>query len=69
MSNQEIMELQNTIIENQKYIIQEIMKLYCIEPSFEIDDRLQAAIRQNNQLMSILNTPGRREVIECERFI
>ena len=66
MSSQEIMELQNTIIENQRYIIQEIMKLYCMEPSFEIGDGLQAAIRQNNQLMSILNTPGRREVIGCE---
>lgn len=66
MSSQEIMELQNTIIENQRYIIQEIMKLYCMEPSFKIDEGLQAAIRQNNQLMSILNTPGRREVIGCE---
>ena len=66
MSSQEIMELQNTIIENQRYIIQEIMKLYCMDPSFEIDDGLQAAIRQNNQLMSILNTPGGREVIDVE---
>lgn len=57
MDSQEIMELQNTIIENQRYVIQEIMRLYCMEPSFEISDGLQAVIRQNNQLMSMLNTP------------
>ena len=57
MSNQEIMELQNTLIENQRYVISELMKRYCLEPPFEIDERLQAVIRQNNELMSILEKP------------
>lgn len=57
MSNQEIMELQNTLIENQRYVISELMKQYCLEPTFEIDERLQAVIRQNNELMSILEKP------------
>lgn len=57
MSNQEIMELQNTLIENQRYVISELMKRYCLEPAFEIDERLQAVIRQNNELMSILEKP------------
>lgn len=57
MSNQEIMELQNTLIENQRYVISELMKRYCLEPIFEIDERLQAVIRQNNELMSILEKP------------
>lgn len=56
------MELQNTIIENQKYVISELMKWYCTEPDFRLDEQLQAVIRQNNQLISILETPGRREV-------
>lgn len=58
MSNQEIMEIQNTVIENQRYVISELMKKYCLEPSFEIDERLQAVMQQNNQLMSIINSPG-----------
>ncbi len=57
MSNQEIMELQNTIIENQKYVISELMKLYCTDPVFGLNGRLQAVIRQNNELMSILEKP------------
>lgn len=52
-----IMELQNTLIENQRYVISELMKRYCLEPTFEIDERLQAVIRQNNELMSILEKP------------
>lgn len=49
--------MQNTIIENQRYVISELMRLYSMEPSFEIKEGLQAVIRQNNELMSILNTP------------
>jgi len=52
------MELQNTIIENQKYVISELMKLYCTDLDFGLNERLQAVIRQNNQLMSILETPA-----------
>lgn len=63
------MELQNTIIENQKYVISELMKLYCTDPDFGLNERLQAVIRQNNQLISILETPGRREVIGCGKAV
>ena len=51
------MELQNTIIENQRYVISELMRMYCMEPEFEISDELQSAIRESNRLISILNTP------------
>ena len=57
MNSQEIMELQNTIIENQRYVISELMRMYCMEPEFEISDELQSAIRESNRLISILNTP------------
>ena len=60
-TKQRVLELQNTIIENQQYIIGELMKLYCREKEFCIDDELQSVIRENNRLLSILNTPsGRR---------
>jgi len=51
------LELQNTIIENQQYVIAELMKLYCIEPTFKLDEKLQEVIRQNNQLIKVLDTP------------
>lgn len=57
MEYQKIMELQNTIIENQRYIISELMGLYCMEPAFEIKEELQGVIRENNQLVCLLNAP------------
>lgn len=49
--------LQNDIIEGQRYIIGELMKLYVTEPVFELPEELQKQIREVNEKYRELNTP------------
>lgn len=58
MNREEILEMQNTIIENQRYIISELMKSYCLNSAFDLDKELIRVIRENNQMVETLNTPS-----------
>lgn len=51
------MEVQNTIIENQRYIISELMRRFCLNSAFDLDEELVRVIRKNNQMVEKLNTP------------
>ena len=51
------MEVQNTIIENQRYIICELMRRFCLNSAFDLDEELVRVIRENNQMVEKLNTP------------
>lgn len=57
MNERTLLEFQNDIIEGQKYIIGELMKLYCTEPVFELPEELQSKIREVNGMYRELNTP------------
>lgn len=52
-----VLVLQNDIIEAQRHIIGELMKLYCTEPVFELPEELQESIREANQMYQELATP------------
>ncbi len=52
-----VLELQNDIIEGQRDIIGELVKLYCTEPVFELPEELQGRIREVNRMYRELNTP------------
>lgn len=52
-----VLELQNNIIEGQRNIIGELVKLYCTEPIFELPEELQSRIREVNEMYRELNTP------------
>ena len=51
------LELQNNIIEGQRHIIGELMKLYCTEPVFDLPEELQKNIRETNEMYRELTTP------------
>jgi len=53
----EIAELQNSIIEWQKHIIGELMRLYSTEPEFHIPEELQEQIQEVKEMYRRLNTP------------
>lgn len=57
MEGKEILELQNSIIEWQKNIIGELMRLYSTEPDFRIPEELQQQIQEVNGMYRKLNTP------------
>lgn len=52
-----VLELQNNIIEGQRDIIGELVKLYCTEPVFDLPEELQSRIRDVNEMYRELNTP------------
>lgn len=52
-----VLELQNNIIEGQRDIIGELVKLYCTEPVFDLPEELQSRIREVNEMYRELNTP------------
>ena len=52
-----VLELQNNIIEGQRDIIGELVKLYCTEPVFDLPAELQSRIREVNEMYRELNTP------------
>lgn len=56
-SSGSVLKLQNDIIEAQRNIIGELMKLYCTEPVFELPEELQEKIREANSLYRELTTP------------
>lgn len=56
-SSDSTLELQNDIIEAQRHIIGELMKLYCMEPVFEVPEELQEKIREANDMYRELTTP------------
>lgn len=56
-SSGSVLELQNDIIEAQRHIIGELMKLYCTEPVFELPEELQEKIREANGMYRELTTP------------
>ena len=56
-SSGSVLELQNDIIEAQRHIIGELMKLYCTEPVFELPEELQEKIREANSMYRELTTP------------
>lgn len=56
-SRRTVLELQNDIIEGQRDIIGELVKLYCTEPVFELPEELQGRIREVNRMYRELNTP------------
>ncbi len=51
------LELQNNIIEGQRHIIGELVKLYCTEPVFDLPEELQKSIRETNEMYRELTTP------------
>lgn len=53
----DITELQNSIIEWQKHIIGELMRLYSTEPEFRIPEELQQQIFEVKEMYRKLNTP------------
>lgn len=53
----DIAELQNSIIEWQKHIIGELMRLYSTEPEFHIPEELQQQIQEVKEMYRRLNTP------------
>ena len=57
MNQEEFLEVQNTIIENQRYIISELMRRFCLNSEFDLDEELVRMIRENNQMVEKLNTP------------
>lgn len=57
MNQEEFLEVQNTIIENQRYIISELMRRFCLNSTFDLDEELVRMIRENNQMVEKLNTP------------
>ena len=57
MNQEEFLEVQNTIIENQRYIISELMRRFCLNYAFDLDEELVRMIRENNQMVEKLNTP------------
>ena len=57
MEGKEILELQNSIIEWQKNIIGELMRLYSTEPDFRIPEELQQQIQEVKGMHRKLNTP------------
>ena len=57
MGENELVELQNTIIEFQGEIISMLMALYIRAPNFHIPDELQSIISRNNALLEILDSP------------
>lgn len=52
-----VLDLQNDIVEAQRHIIGELMRLYSTDPEFELPENLQKEIREVNQLYHDLNTP------------
>lgn len=57
MEEKEILELQNSIIEWQRNIIGELMRLYSTEPEFHIPEELQQQIQEVKGMYRKLNTP------------
>lgn len=57
MNQEEFLEVQNTIIENQRYIISELMRRFCLNSAFDLDEELVRMIRENNQMVEKLKTP------------
>lgn len=51
----DILELQNTIIENQRIIIAELMAKMSQRSDFELNDLLQRQIREVNKSIELLN--------------
>ena len=55
MEEKEILELQCSIIEWQKNIIGELMRLYSTEPEFHIPEELQQQIQEVKEMYRKLN--------------
>jgi len=51
----EILELQNTIIENQRYIMSRLIGQLSMQSDFKLDDKLQELIRETNSSFELLN--------------
>ena len=56
MEEKELLELQCSIIEWQKNIIGELMRLYSTEPEFHIPEELQLQIHEVKEMYRKLNT-------------
>lgn len=57
MGNRPVEELQNDIIEGQKYIIGELMRLFGTEAEFTLPEELQKWIVTVNVMYRELSTP------------
>ncbi len=57
MSERTVEELQNDIIEGQKHIIGELVKLFATEPEFTLPEELQDSMREVNGMYRELSTP------------
>ena len=57
MENRSVEELQNDIIEWQRHIIGELLKLFGTETEFSLSEELQGDIRKVNALYRELSTP------------
>ena len=51
----EILELQNMIIENQRYILSRLIGQLSLRSDFELDEKLQLLIRETNKSFESLN--------------
>lgn len=51
----DILELQNMIIENQRYILSRLIGQMSMHPDFELDEKLQTLIRETNRSFELLN--------------
>lgn len=51
----EILELQNTIIENQRYILSRLIGQLSMQSDFKLDYKLQELIRETNSSFELLN--------------
>ena len=51
----EILELQNMIIENQRYIISRLIGQLSMRSDFELEEKLQLLIRETNHSFESLN--------------
>ena len=51
----DILELQNMIIENQRYVVSELLGKLSSRSDFELSEKLQGLIREINRSISTLN--------------
>lgn len=51
----DILELQNMIIENQRYILSHLIGQMSMRSDFELDEKLQDLIRETNSSFELLN--------------
>lgn len=54
--SREVLELQSSIIEWQRYVIGELMERYSKEPGFEMPEELQEKIQEVNRMYRKINT-------------